>query len=163
MKKALITGLTAALTFGSMAGEIVRIDFKDKAFQSYVAGRKCILSENDTVLAMNGDIAGKNNDWRNVFINLPFADPAGKKFKFSGELKTEKMQGKFMVAVRLLDAQSKTIKYNEYNVTKDQPWQPFSKEFTADAGTVRMQFYLVARNMADDSKAEVKSLVIEQL
>ena len=163
MKKALIAGLTAALTFGSMAGEIVKLDFKDKAFQSFVTGRKCILSDNDTVLAMNGDITDKNNDWRNVFISLPFTDPAGKKFKFSGELKTENMKGKFMVAVRLLDAEGKTIKYNEYNVTKDQPWQPFSKEFTADAGTVMMQFYLVARNMADASKAEVKSLIIEQL
>jgi hypothetical protein len=73
------------------------------------------------------------------------------------------MQGKFLVAVRLLDAEGKTIKYIENNVTKDQPWQPFSKEFTAEAGTVRMQFYLVARNMADASKAEVKSLVVEQL
>jgi hypothetical protein len=163
MKKVMIAGLVAALTFGSMAGEIVKLDFKDKAFQSYVAGRKCILSDNDTVLAMNGDMADKNNDWRNVVISLPFADPAGKKFKFSGELKTENMQGKFLVAVRLLDAEGKSIKYNEYTVTKDQPWQPFSKEFTADAGTVRMQFYLVARNMADASKVEVKSLVIEQL
>ncbi|MCK4983013.1 MAG: hypothetical protein KAS17_08830 [Victivallaceae bacterium] len=163
MKK---TGLILALlTLGilTFAGEKVDIKFSGKRVNAYIKRKICVVKDN--VLSISGDTTAKNNSWRGVVFPLAYKSPAGKKFKFSGEIKLEKINPKarFEVAIRLINAKNKSIKYERFSLSKDQDWGKFTKSFTASAQTVKMQLYVLARYLSDESIGSVKNLSIEQI
>ena len=173
MKKLFMIMMFAALAVGLYAGEgaktetkansdkVVKVDFNGKWVKGYVAKKRCIVKEG--VLSLSGKESDKNNRWRFVSYSLKLKNPAGKKFKFGGEIKGEKIKGLFRVGVRLINSKGKSISYIWHSIKKDQDWKEFSSTFTAKPGTVRMQFYFLASNMANDSVGSVKNVYIEEL
>ncbi len=155
--------IAAISTFGliAFAGESIELKFSGKRIDSYIKQKRCTVK--DGVLSMSGDTASKDNKWRMVVLPLSFKAPAGRKFTFKGEIKGEKIKGRFEVAIRLIKADGKSLKYETYTITKDQDWKKFSKTFTAPEKTAKMQFYILARGMGDESIGSVKNLSIEQL
>lgn len=152
-----------SLTLGLMAGAGQReeIKFSDKQLGNFIKRKVCTVS--DDVLRISGDAADKNNRWRAVVFSLPFKSPAGQKFTFGGEVKGEQLKGKFEIAIRMIKADGKSIKYESFTVTKDQDWKTFSETFTASPDTSRMEYYILARDMGDESIGSVRKLYIEQL
>ena len=163
MKKTVFALSMLALVISTLAGEKVNLDFSAKWVNSYIKRKACIVK--DDVLSICGDTTDKNSSWRSVVFHLPFKSPAGEKFKFGGEIKVEKINAKasFEISIRLIDAKGKSIRYERIAVTKDQDWKELTKTFTAPENTVKMQFYILARNLADESTGSVKDLSIEQL
>ena len=161
MKKLCLAAVVAMFSVLSFAGEKVDIKFSGKIIEKAIKRKTCVVK--DDVMSISGDTAAKNSDWRAVVFPLPFKDPAGKKFTFSGEVKGEKIQGRLWVAIRLVKADGKTLKYEVHAITKDQDWKMFIKTFTVPAKIEKLQFYIIGRKLANDSVASVKNLSIEQL
>ena len=159
MRKMLL--IVAILTFSiiTFAGEKIEIKFSGKRLENYINKKICTVK--DDVLSMSGNTASRNNDWRMIVFPLSFKSPAGKKFTFKGEIKGEKIKGQFQVSIRLINAAGKTIKYETFAIRKDQTWKKFSKTFTAPENTVKMQYYILASKMANNSIGSVKDLSIE--
>jgi hypothetical protein len=163
MKKTALTLLVLTLSILAFAGQKVDIKFSGKKVDSYIKRRTCVVKDN--ILSISGDTASKNNVCRSVIFHLPYKSPADKKFKLSGEIKLEKInpKAKFEVAIRLINAENKSIKYETFTLTTNQDWKKFTKTFTASVKTVKMQLYIIARNLADESTGSIKNLSVEQL
>ncbi len=163
MKKSALALLAALLSVSTFAGEKIDISLSGKTVQSYIKRKVCVVKDN--ILSINGDTNAKNNSWRTVVFILPFKSPAGKKFKFGGKIKVEKINPKasFEIAIRLVDAKGKSIKYETISIKKDQDWKELTKTFTAAKDTVTMQFYILARNLSNESTGYVQDLSIELL
>jgi hypothetical protein len=161
MKKMCLAMMLLAMGLMAGAGQREEINFPGKQLENLIKRKACAVS--DDILSISGDAADKNNRWRSIVFSLLFKSPAGQEFTFGGEVKGEQLKGKFEIAIRSIKADGKSIKYNSFTVTKDQNWKTFSETFTAPPDTARMEYYILARDMADESIGSVKNLYIEQL
>ena len=171
MKKFFMTMLLAGLVMGlyadkevkseEKAEKMITVDFNGAWTKRFLKQKRCVIK--DGVLSMSGNPKSKHNRWRFVSYTLKFKEPANKKFKFGGEIKGEKLKGAFRVGVRLIGADGKSITYKWYSIKKDQDWQKFSKTFTANSKTKKMQFYFLASNLDSDSVGSIKNIYIQEL
>jgi hypothetical protein len=162
MKKVLLA-LTLAATATVFAGEKVEIKTDSARIKSYAKKGICKIIEDGKVISMRGNTSSKSNAWRSMITVLLFKAPAEKKFTFGGEVKLEKAKGKFSIAVRMINNKGKSITYSFYTMTKDTDWKKFSQTFTAAPGTVKMQLYILAQNLGDDTRAYAKNIYVEAI
>ena len=107
-------------------------------------------------------IVGNNEkrNWARFDLNMP--SPAGKKIRVTAEVRTNINKGKFQLAIRRIHG-TKTLAYDGPYVTATQDWKKVSMEIPLDSKTDNLQCYLIALNMDEQSWAEVRNLVFEEV
>ncbi|MBE6400009.1 MAG: hypothetical protein E7041_07715 [Lentisphaerae bacterium] len=108
-------------------------------------------------------IVGNNErrNWARFDLNMP--SPAGKKIRVTAEVKSNINKGKFQLAIRRIQGADKSLSYDGPYVTATQDWKKVSMVVPLDSKTDNLQCYLMALDMDDQSWAEVRNLVFEEV
>jgi hypothetical protein len=107
-------------------------------------------------------IIGNNEkrNWARFTLNMP--SPAGKKIRVTAEVRANINKGKFQLAIRRING-TKTLAYDGPFVSATQDWKKVSMVVPLDSKTDNLQCYLMALDMDDQSWAEVRNLVFEEV
>ena len=113
----------------------------------------------DGVIRIIGNNEKRN--WARFYLNMP--EPAGKKVRISAEIRSNINKGKFQLAIRRISAADKTLAYDGPFVTATQDWTKVTADLPMDSKTARVQCYLLALGMDDQSWVEIKNLSFEEI
>jgi len=174
-KKITLVLLMAVSTIFCTAEEaknlIANADFAQEFKGWYVSKAKTSTSytlkklDDKNILVAKGDSKlGEKNAYIKCAQTLKLTKEqiAGKKFTFGVTLKAVQVSGKLMFAIREVDANKKTIRYQAIKLKKrdSYDWKKFTKTFTASPDTTEFAVYIVSNYLQDDDEILAKDIFL---
>ena len=151
--------LMVLCAFGVMAAAVAAdarpVAFSEKELRKGV--RENFASLQDGVLKVYGNPSHRHPKWLPVFLDLGAA-PVGKTICLEGDVKTELSAGMFMVAIKITDAQGKSISYQGPTFRSSQDWQHFTRKFKVPENGATLSLFVVGRDMDAKSYGMVKNI-----
>lgn len=137
-------------------------------FKGWFLTHKQAFSVNGNVLSIKGlPELGEKNGYIKCARSLKLSKDKviGKKFSFGVTIKAIKVSGKLMLAVREVDANGKSVKYQAINLKKRDKydWKKFTKTFTASPKTVKLGVYIIAKYLQGDDDIQVKDIYLHSV